>query len=196
MKRTNWRKAVNYLVLAAALIALPVSSATATHSQDRRSSNSVDNWQDWQPVGEAQLSFLFFDVYQSTLLTPSGTYQQSSDVTPHPLALSIEYQRSISQQQLLDATLEQWDKLGFAKQDSSAWIKKLALIFPDIKSGQKLIYITNGSSGYFVYSPQPNLMREIGAIVDEPLNDAFLSIWLSPKTEYSDLRKKLIGMKR
>lgn len=192
MKRINWHKTFTVMGLGSLLFTLTAFSAATTYSYP----NSLEHWQNWQPVGQAQLSFLFFDVYQSTLLTPSGTYQQAFDVTPHPLALSIKYQRSISQQQLLDATLEQWQKLGFSAQDSRVWIKQLATIFPDIKTGQTLTYITNGTTGYFVYSPQPNQQQQIGMITDESLNDAFLSIWLSPKTEYSDLRKRLIGMKR
>ncbi|WP_083628872.1 chalcone isomerase family protein [Vibrio panuliri] len=189
---TPW---LNALILSTALTAsLPTYSSVAQGSQsDWR---HVDNWQSWQQVGQAQLSILFFDIYQSRLLTPSGIYQQQSfDVTPHPLALTIEYQRNISQEQLLDATFEQWLKLGFAKQDAKRWIDQLSAIFPDIKSGQTLTYVTNGSTGKFVYSPQPSQSRHIGSISDESLNDAFLSIWLSPKSEYADLRRQLIGMR-
>lgn len=193
VKKTKWFR---LLLLGVVLVASPYSVASLS-SGDQLSFQQTDNWQSWRKVGEAQLSILFFDIYQSKLLSPTGIYQQQTlDVSPHPLALSIEYQRNITQDQLLDATYEQWLKLGYREQDAKRWIAQLSAIFPNIKSGQKLTYITNGETGQFVYSPLPSTSRQIGTISDERLNDAFLSIWLSPKTEYADLRRQLIGMKR
>lgn len=113
---------------------------------------SDKKWQEWRQVGSAQLTFFFFDVYKSQLLTPSGEYAQSKDVSPHPLALSIEYQRDISQKQLVDATKEQWEKLGYT--DTSAWVTQLEDIFPDIKDGQQLTYVSDGNVGRFFFLPK------------------------------------------
>jgi hypothetical protein len=57
-------------------------------------------WSSWPSVGQAQLTVFIFDVYQSQLKTPSGYYYLAKDITPHPLALSIDYHRTISQIQL------------------------------------------------------------------------------------------------
>lgn len=156
---------------------------------------SQDDWKAWKPVGQAQLSVFFFDVYTSTLLTPSGQYEISQDLSPHPLALNIEYQRSISQAQLLDATYDQWLKLGYDQAQAKDWINRLGTIFPSVKKGQQLTYVTNGQSGQFYYSVGLPNDRLLGRIDDEQLNDAFLAIWLSPETEYADLRRELIGKK-
>ncbi|WP_194435315.1 chalcone isomerase family protein [Vibrio fluminensis] len=193
MEKITWYKLI---LLSVAVFCSPYSLASLS-AENQKNSQQTDNWQNWNQVGEAQLSILFFDIYQSKLTSPTGIYQQQSlDVTPHPLALSINYQRNITQKQLLDATYEQWVKLGYTERDAKAWITQLSAIFPNIKSGQTLTYITNGETGQFVYSPLPSKSRHIGTISDERLNDAFLSIWLSPKTEYADLRRQLIGMKR
>ncbi|EGU32250.1 hypothetical protein VII00023_15181 [Vibrio ichthyoenteri ATCC 700023] len=176
----------------AALLGLTGHSALSAPINDAQGCQSCD-WKQWQTVGRAELKVLFFDVYNSTLFSPTGDYQVSQDVSPHPLALSIEYQRSISREQLLDATYEQWIKQGYDKAQSKQWIAQLATIFPSVKEGQRLTYITNGESGRFEFSPNVNSNQSLGTIDDEQLNDAFLAIWLSPKTEYSDLRKHLIG---
>ncbi|WP_159738876.1 chalcone isomerase family protein [Vibrio atypicus] len=156
--------------------------------------NDKLSWSSWPSVGQAQLTVFIFDVYQSQLKTPSGYYSLAEDITPHPLALSIDYQRDISQNQLLDATEEQWEKLGYQPEDRSLWVDRLDQIFPDILEGENLTYVTDGQSGYFYYrkasDQEPAL---IGTIEDEELNDAFLAIWLSPKTTYPDLRAQLIG---
>lgn len=157
---------------------------------------SDQEWRSWSRVGQAQLTMFFFDIYYSQLLTPSGSYQLESDITPHPLALSITYQRDISQQQLVDATLEQWQKLGYQSAETEQWVTHIENIFPNIKQGNNLTYVTDGKQGQFYFS-EPQLNHKlIGVIEDETLNDAFLAIWLSPKTEYPRLRESLIGSKQ
>lgn len=172
---------VTYLVVTASALASVVSDRV---EQD---------WRNWSKVGQAQLTMLFFDIYHSQLLTPSGRYTLDPDITPHPLALSITYQRDISQQQLIDATLEQWQKLGFPATQTQQWAEQLASIFPNIKKGHSLTYVTDGVQGQFYFSEQQASIKLIGVIEEEQLNDAFLAIWLSPDTEYPSLRERLIG---
>lgn len=160
------------------------------------SPSQIHNWNDWPVVGQAQLSWLFFDVYQSQLLSPKGEYLVSQDVTPHPIALRIKYQRDISRKQLLDATAEQWQKMGYSRVKNSNWIEALSDIFPSIEDGDELVYVTDGSSGTFYFHSGTQRMLNVGSIQDEELNDAFLAIWLSPKSEYPQLRAQLIGANR
>ncbi|MEF1291410.1 chalcone isomerase family protein [Vibrio sp. M260118] len=172
---------VTYLTLTGSAIA---STPAATN---------VDDWRSWTSVGQAQLTMFFFDIYESQLLSPNGDYVVDQDITPHPLALSITYQRDISQKQLLDATVEQWDKLGYKQSTTQAWYSRLQAIFPDIEEGNNLTYVTDGRKGQFYYSNPQAEQRMIGSIEEEAFNDAFLAIWLSPDTEYPRLRQRLIG---
>lgn len=56
------------------------------------------------------------------------------------------------------------------------------------------MYVSNGSSGVFYYYEQKRNGRMVGKIEQEAFNDAFVAIWLSPKTEYPDHRAQLIGL--
>lgn len=188
MKRQRW---VRKLLSMAALGFISFSGYSENIAQETECKHCA--WQEWPIVGRAELSVFIFDVYKSVLLSPTGRYQLGTDVSPHPLALSIEYQRSISQEQLLEATYEQWIEQGYDKAQAQRWITQLAAIFPNVKEGQRLTYITNGESGHFEFSPNPATTQVLGAVNNEQLNDAFLAIWLSPKTQYADLRRKLIG---
>ncbi|MEZ8102908.1 chalcone isomerase family protein [Vibrio bivalvicida] len=165
------------------------SSAFASES----SRHNAESWRSWSSVGQAQLTMFFFDIYESQLLTPNGGYVVEKDITPHPLALSITYQRDISQKQLLDATVEQWEKLGYEQSDTDYWASRLENIFPDIEEGNNLTYVTDGYRGSFYYSKPKTNQQLIGSIEEEAFNDAFLAIWLSPNTEYPRLRERLIG---
>jgi hypothetical protein len=169
-----------------------INSAVASNVAQR----SNHDWRGWATVGQAQLSVLFFDIYQSELLSPNGGYSVEKDITPHPLALSITYQRDISQQQLLDATVEQWQKLGFKGSETSQWADTLSSIFPDIEEGHNITYVTNGQQGQFFHADEVSNAKLIGVIEDEAFNDAFLAIWLSPNTDYPKLRQGLIGNNR
>lgn len=154
----------------------------------------TQNWRQWRIVGEAQLSWLFFDIYQSRLLTSTGRFEQGADVSPHPLALEINYLRDISQKDLLKATQQQWQKLGFAKAAQQRWIAVLSELFPDVQAGDSLTYLTDGQTGQLMFKRLAQSDYEvIGYVADEELNDAFLSIWLSPQSNYAQLRQQLIG---
>lgn len=156
--------------------------------------STTSSWREWPKAGSAELSVLFFDVYSSELYTPDGDYIVEDDITPHPLALSITYKRDISKAALVEATVEQWNKLGYDQTLIPGWEEIVTDIFPGVSEGHNLTYVTNGVKGSFFYSPAENEQsRLIGTIEDEKLNDAFLAIWLSPKTEYPKLRKGLIG---
>lgn len=170
-----------------------IASSLIVSASVKANTASDEQWQEWRKVGSAQLTYFIFDVYKSQLLTPSGDYAQGKDVSPHPLALSIEYQRDISQKQLVDATIEQWKKLGYS--DTSSWVTQLEDIFPDIKDGQQLTYVSDGDIGRFFFSSHSEKNQLIGSITDPQLNDAFLAIWLSPQTQYPKLRQELIGAK-
>lgn len=163
--------------------AVPVESVTS-------------RWHDWPIVGQATLSWIWFDIYTAQLRTPTGQYQESQDVSPHPIALEITYLRAISRQELIEATQNQWRKLGIASTISQAWLANLQQIFPNLLSGDRLVYVSDGKDGEFFFYRQQEDERSIGKISDEAFNDAFLSIWLSPQTEYLMLRNQLIGVNR
>jgi hypothetical protein len=165
------------------------NSAFASMVEDK-----LTEWQTWPVIGQANLSWLWLDIYSSQLRTPSGQYEQGSDLSPHPLALEIEYQRDISSKQLVESTAEQWQKLKLTEQQVAPWLVHLSSIFPSVTEGDRLIYTSDGQQGAFIFHPKNGVQAQVGTVVDEALNEAFLAIWLSPQTQYPHLRKQLIGM--
>ncbi|MDV6250718.1 chalcone isomerase family protein [Vibrio sp. EA2] len=158
---------------------------------------STADWRQWKTVGQAKLTWFIFDIYESRLRAPDGRYQVSADVSPHPFALEIYYQRDVTKQQLLEVTEEQWQKLGVNQQRRQQWLSELNEMYPNIKKGDELAYVTDGKSGHLLYRRAGEVSPvTVGYVEDEGLNDAFLSIWLSPKTEFPKLRKQLIGQVR
>ncbi|MEA9392549.1 hypothetical protein SJI19_18720 [Acerihabitans sp. TG2] len=148
-------------------------------------------WSQWQQVGRATLSWGPFAVYHSTLLTPDGNYHAQT----WPQVLVIHYLRSIDRQALVNATEEQWQALGLmADAQKNGWLETLKKTWPDVRHGSEIMFLADEHGGQF-YDRLPNsvITRPIGQPLSPQFRDAFLAIWLSPATQYPDLRSKLIG---
>lgn len=178
--------------LQAALLSCLLSVTTLAYAETNSTEWSA--WKQWPTVGQARLTWFVFDVYESKLLSPTGRFELKEDITPHPLALEISYLRDISSRDLINATEEQWSDMGIEYQKQ--WKETLAMMFPDIRKGDVLTYVTDGEIGKLVFMATESQSEEIiGHVTDRELNDAFLAIWLSPNSQYPALRKQLIGQK-
>lgn len=148
-------------------------------------------WEQWKPVGHATLSWGPFEVYNSQLLTPDGKYQPQK----WPLALDIDYLRSIDRGELTKATEEQWLALGLlAEAQKNGWLEAVEDTWPDVSNGSEIIFVATENGGQF-YSRAANsvMINPAGKAFTPAFRDAFLAIWLSPETQYPDLRSKLTG---
>lgn len=139
-----------------------------------------------QMVGEATLSVLFWDIYHSQLFTPNGNYQTGD----YPLALNIHYLRDIDAQDLLERTVQEWDKLGFKATQYQAWVKQLQQIWPNIKQGDQLtLHITAAQQSDFYFN-----QNKIGSVQDQRFGQQFVAIWLDEKCSFPHIRKQLLGI--
>ncbi|WP_407333797.1 hypothetical protein [Enterovibrio sp. 27052020O] len=178
-------------VSVAAPVAGAVTNALSQESSEKLS-ETKDQWMWWKPVGSASLTWGFWKIYDSELRTPSGVYNADS---PLPLALVITYDRDIDADDLLDATVEQWEHLGFSADIIASWKPQMKNAWPDVKEGDRLIYVLDRKDGAFFYQPKQGQLTAYAALTNMPLATAFADIWLSPKTAYPSLRLALIGGK-
>ena len=135
-------------------------------------------------VGQGTMRWLWLDIYEALLWTPSGTYQAQQ----WPLSLELIYSRNISREQLLQSTEEEWQRQGINYQ--SQWLTQLNSIWPDINRRDKLLLKVNpkGQSQFFYND------HSIGHINDVEFSAAFTAIWLSNNTLQPSLRNQLIGL--
>lgn len=148
----------------------------------------ANNQPDMQKVGEARLKVLFWTIYDSVFYTPSGRFQAGI----YPQQLEITYRREIEATDLLQSTLEEWQKLGLEQQTIENWLLKLKPIFPDIKENDVLTLVVDTQRhSYFYFNSVL-----IGQIEDPLFGPAFLRIWLDENSSYPKVRNKLIGKSR
>ncbi len=139
-------------------------------------------------VGEGSYRYLLWQLYDARLASPDGTfsdYQQSS-----PLLLELTYKRDISKVQFIDATVEQWQKLGqSSEQQQQAWAQTLTELWRDVKKGDRLAaLLTEQGQVQFYFND-----ADIGLVEDKDFAPAFFDIWLHPDTTAPKLRRQLIA---
>jgi len=175
-----------YLVIAC--LSPVMVSANEMHKPSLLSENldSRLNKQSFLLIGEAKFSILFWDIYQSRLLTSTGKYP--IDNNKEELLFEVSYLRDILSKELIEQTIEQWQHLGLAPEKYQDYLVELQKIWPDIKNGDSLtLYLHQGRSVFYLNQ------RYIGEISAPDFSDSFLAIWLSENTSQPNLRLKLLG---
>ena len=137
-------------------------------------------------VGSAKFTVLFWDIYNSSLFTHSGRYEENLD---QDVILKIEYLKDITAEELIKRTVEQWQHLKYKKSDYETFIPNLKRIWPNISAGDSLTLYRNNQSTEFYFNN-----TNIGVIDNEQFYKLFLAIWLSPDTSEPELRQSLIGI--
>ena len=137
-------------------------------------------------IGDAKLKVLFWDIYNASLYSKTKEYKEEQ----FPQALQIIYLRNIDSEDLIEKTEEEWEKLGINQVKFNKWITLLKNIYPDIKKGDKLLFIVyeNLRSEFFLNG------KTIGKISDKTFGKSFLRIWLDKNCSFPELRNKLIGL--
>lgn len=140
-----------------------------------------------QLVGQARLQFLFWPVYDSSLYSADGSYQEGQ----RPLRLEITYLRDIAADDLVARTAVEWEAQGLFHSDQQQWLQDLAKLWPDVRAGDTLALELNASERSTFYHNG----RELGGPQGTAFGRHFLAIWLSPETSRPEIRRELIGQR-
>ncbi len=135
--------------------------------------------------GAARLKVLFWDIYESSLYTPDGTWSEGI----RPLRLDIRYLRAISALDLVKQTGKEWAEQGKSSPQHMVWQGELLSIWPDVTEGDVIsLAIDPSGVSTFLFNGDA-----IGTIGDPQFGEDFAGIWLSPDTTRPALRRQLIG---
>lgn len=138
---------------------------------------------DLQLVGQGEMDWFFFDLYEARFYSATGTYEAEQ----YPQALSLRYQRDIENTKLVDATITEWQRLGVKWQPS--WQQQLTALWPSVSKGDELtIRIATDGVSRFYFNGQP-----LADITDSEFGPAFLAIWLDANSRKPSLTRQLKG---
>ena len=138
-------------------------------------------------VGEGQLDFALWPVYQATLYAPQGRWHPDK-----PFALTLSYLTEIPGKKIAAESIKEMRRQGVTDEIKLAdWYEQMAAIFPNVNKGSSLTGISTADGKTLFFSGD----KPIGQIDNTEFSHSFFSIWLSPHTQSPSLRIDLLGMR-
>ena len=130
--------------------------------------------------GTGEYRWFGFALYQASLWAADDPQQA-------PLALRLEYRRSLSGATIAEASVREMRRLGSDEASLQRWQRQMAALFPDVRAGDALLgrYHTGGAEFWFND-------RRLGEIADAQFARQFFAIWLDPQTSAPQLRAALL----
>jgi hypothetical protein len=141
---------------------------------------------DWRVQGQGEMRWFGFRLYQASLWAPDGRWQSGL-----PYALELRYSRDIPSARLVQASIEEMQRLGSADEARLArWKIDLERVFPDVRTDEVIYGVHLPQRGAEFYHQG----KLTGRIDDVEFARAFFAIWLDPRTREPGLRASLLGL--
>ena len=193
-----WRGHVALCVAAMACLALPLpllaNATAATQSATTAPATATVAPPEVQgdlPAatlrGAMVLRWLGLQVYDARLWATSAV---QGDGSGQPLALELQYARSLSGARIASRSVDEMRRIGPVSDEQAArWLAAMQRLFPDVKAGDRLTGVQQPGQGARFYFNG----RLRGELADADFARLFFGIWLSPRTSEPGLRAQLVG---
>ena len=134
-------------------------------------------------IGNANYSFLFWDIYDAELYSTSKKYNSNE------LAIILKYNRSIDKETLIRETINDIkEQKNISTQQEEKWKSLLESIYIDTKTNKKFIAIKINNKSIFYYNN-----KKLHESFDEEFNQFFFDIWLRSNSKNPNFTKTLLG---
>ena len=181
---------ISYLTLLAILMIAPAKLVHADFNVSMSDNNDLDSFPTLIAVGRGELTWFGISIYEASLWTTTGEFQNLTDTLP--VAFTITYERNITSSALAKRTVKEWEHLNILdKETRTNWGNELKTIWPDVKPGDSITTLVTALKTTRFYHNN----KLLTVLEDPSFGTALLSIWLDANTSEPDLRAKLIGQK-
>ena len=137
-------------------------------------------------LGEGTLRFLGLRVYDGSVWIPGDAFSATG-----LFALELRYSMPVTGAKLAALSVEEWKKQGMTDESKCKRREaEMTRIFPDIRSGDRLVGVHLPGKGAAFYSAD----KALGMIADPEFADAFFGIWLAENTSEPKLRKQMLKL--
>jgi Chalcone isomerase-like len=183
------RQTLGVLAAAAAAAAASVTWPLTARAQQRPPAEVLADWPAPRLQGTGRLRFIGLHVYDIRLWT-AGAALADDDWARTPLALEIEYARSLVGKLIAERSIEEMRRSGGIAADvEQRWLATMTELFPDVKAGDRITGVQRpGAMTRFFYN---GALR--GEVRDADFTRRFFGVWLSPATSEPRLRESLLG---
>jgi hypothetical protein len=139
-------------------------------------------------LGNGRLTFFGLHVYDARLWVADGF--TAEQFAAKPLALELEYARTLYGRQIAERSLEEMKRVGGVAEDlAQRWLDAMKQTFPDVNKGDRITGLQKpGESTRFFFNAA---LR--GEVRDAEFTRRFFGIWLAPQTTEPKLRLALLG---
>lgn len=139
-------------------------------------------------LGQGKLTFFGLNVYGAKLWV-TETFKADEFIRT-PIALELEYARSLVGQMIAERSLAEMKKVGEVPDDNAGpWLAAMVQIFPDVNRSDRITGLYDPALGMrFFLNDKPR-----GEVRDLAFAQLFIGIWLSPRTSEPKLRQALLG---
>ena len=167
------------LPVGVALATVPLPAAVIADAQPLRG--------DVRPLGSGEMRWFGLKIYDAVLWVPTG----DSWAEGKPFALAIRYARNIDGERLVDTSIDEMRRMGFADDAKlERWREALSHALPTVAEGDTLVGLSlPGGGARFWHEGKPT-----AALTDPDLARAFFAIWLDSRTREPALRQRLLGL--
>jgi len=148
-------------------------------------------WQEVVPgariIGTGEFRVFGFDVYNARLWSAARPL-----TLDQPFALELIYQRSISREDLVQASVDEIQRLSGTSVSAGQleeWKVQMQRSFVDVQAGMRItgVYLPGQGAQFYVGQQRQHEVK------DPQFARAFFAIWLDPRTRNPDLRQQLLG---
>ncbi|HEX6735437.1 MAG TPA: chalcone isomerase family protein [Azonexus sp.] len=130
--------------------------------------------------GSGEFRRFGFLVYEATLWA-------GDDPQRPPLALRLDYKRTIEGKAIADASIKEMRRFVSDEAALRQWGERMRGIFPDVKPGDHILGVYRPDGARFYQEG-----RLLGSIEQPAFAEAFFAIWLDARTSAPDLRMALL----
>jgi len=172
-----------------AIALLCATGLPAARANVRAPEEVAGEWPTPRLHGQGRLRFFGLHVYDIRLWT-SAPALGAEDWPRTPLALEIEYGRSLVGKLIAERSLEEMARSGpIPPETSQRWLGEMTRLFPDVKAGDRITGVHRPGAGarFFVNG------RLRGEVRDTDFAQRFFGIWLGSSTSEPSLRNALLG---
>ena len=148
----------------------------------------ASEWPQARLVGSGRLRFVGLRIYDARLWSPGRP--TADDWDAQPLALELQYARSLVGAQIAERSLEEMRRQGpIDPTTAERWLAAMKITFPDVRDGDRVTGIYRpGAAARFFFNGTAR-----GEWADAAKARRFFGIWLSPQTSEPALREALFG---
>ncbi len=137
-------------------------------------------------IGSSELKFFGMNIYDISLWSESNQFSYNKK-----FAIQIIYNKSFNKEDLAKRTVQEIKKQNnITEEQEKLYYEQILLVFSSVKKGDEKVALFIPKEGVVLFFNK----KIVGKISNLTLAKYFIDIWVSDKSSYPDIAKKIRGL--